>query len=58
MSIPVYGEFITARWGYEALAVKQFINNKYEKQFYPYEKQMSKAVFKKDYWNVEIKGKT
>lgn len=56
VSIPVYGEFITARWGYEALAVKQFKDNNYEKNFYPYEKEMSKAVFKKDYWNVEIKG--
>jgi hypothetical protein len=56
VSIPIYGEFITARWGYEALAVKQFINNDYEKNFYPYEKEMSRAVFKKDYWHVEIKG--
>jgi ABC-type multidrug transport system ATPase subunit len=56
VSIPVYGEFITARWGYEALAVKQFMNNNYEKPFYLFEKDMSKAVFKKDYWNVEIKG--
>ena len=56
VSIPVYGEFITARWGYEALAVDQFINNKYERPFYSYEKEMSRAVFKKDYWNVEIKG--
>ena len=56
VSIPIYGEFITARWGYEALAVKQFMDNKYEQPFYHYEKEMSKAVFKKDYWNVEIKG--
>src|SRR5450759_857458 len=56
VSIPVYGEFITARWGYEALAVNQFINNNYERPFYLYEKEMSNAVFKKDYWNVEIKG--
>ena len=56
VSIPIYGEFITARWGYEALAVRQFINNKYERPFYRFEKEMSKAVFKKDYWNVEIKG--
>ena len=56
VSIPVYGEFITARWCYEALAVKQFINNNYERPFYLYEKEMSNAVFKKDYWNVEIKG--
>ncbi len=57
VSIPIYGEFITARWGYEALAVKQFIYNKYELPFYSFEKDMSKAVFKKDYWNTEIKGK-
>jgi ABC transport system ATP-binding/permease protein len=56
VSIPVYGEFITARWGYEALAVNQFIYNDYEKPFYQYEKEMSKASFKKDYWNVEVKG--
>jgi ABC-type multidrug transport system ATPase subunit len=56
VSIPIYGEFITARWGYEALAVKQFMNNNYEKPFYLFEKEMSKATFKKDYWNVEIKG--
>ena len=56
ISIPFYGEFITARWGYEALAVQQFIYNDYERPFYVYEKEMSKAVFKKDYWNVEIKG--
>jgi ABC-type multidrug transport system ATPase subunit len=57
VAIPVYGEFITARWGYEALAVKQYVNNKYEQQFYIYDKAMSRAKYKKDYWNVDIKGK-
>ena len=56
ISIPIYGEFITARWGYEALAVKQFIDNDYEHPFYLFEKEMSKAQFKKDYWHVEVKG--
>jgi ABC transport system ATP-binding/permease protein len=56
VGIPFYGEFITARWGYEALAVNQFINNKYERLFYVYDDAMSKARFKKDYWNVEVKG--
>jgi ABC transport system ATP-binding/permease protein len=55
VTIPFYGNFITARWGYEALAVNQFINNKYEIQFYPYDKAMSMSKFKKDFWNVEIK---
>ncbi len=57
VEIPAYGDIISARWGYEALAVKQFIYNDYERQFYPYDKAMSRAKFKKDYWNVEIKGK-
>jgi ABC transport system ATP-binding/permease protein len=56
VSIPIYGELITARWGYEALAVQQFIYNDYESPFYPYEKVMSNAVFKKEYWNVEMSG--
>jgi len=57
VSIPFYGEFITARWGYEALAVNQYIYNKYERQFYKYDKAKSKATYKKDWWHVEMKGK-
>ena len=57
VAIPLYGEIITARWGYEALAVNQFIYNKYENQFYPYDKAISKSKFRRDYWNVEIKGR-
>ena len=55
-SIPLYGEFISARWGYEALAVKQFKDNRYEKQFYIYDEAMSKAKYRKDYWYIEVKG--
>ena len=56
VSIPVYGEFLSARWGYEALAVKQFKDNRYEQQFYAYDKAMSLARYKKDYWYIEVKG--
>jgi ABC-type multidrug transport system ATPase subunit len=56
VSIPIYGEIITARWGYEALAVKQFVDNKYERRFYSYDKEMSMARFRKDYWNSKLKG--
>jgi ABC-type multidrug transport system ATPase subunit len=55
--IPFYGEIITARWAYEALAVHQFKENKYEQMFYHYEKAMSRAIFKKDYWIPSIKNK-
>jgi hypothetical protein len=55
VSIPFYGEMVTARWGYEALAVEQFVKNKFEKKFYEYDKSMSEARFKKDYWNSKLK---
>jgi len=57
VTIPFYGELVTARWGYEALAVEQFVNNKFEKKFYQFDKSMSEARFKKDYWNSRIKVK-
>jgi len=56
VSIPVYGEIIAARWGYEALAVDQFINNRFEKQFYGYDKAISTAKFRKDIWYNEMKS--
>jgi ABC-type multidrug transport system ATPase subunit len=55
--VPWYGEIITARWAYEALAVYQYKENKFEKQFYPYDKVMSNADFKKNYWIKTLKNK-
>lgn len=48
--IPWYGELMTARWGYEALAVIQFRDNSYERLFYPYDRIMAQAGYVKDYW--------
>ncbi|HKL38246.1 MAG TPA: ATP-binding cassette domain-containing protein, partial [Bacteroidales bacterium] len=56
-TIPFYGEVIAARWAYEALAVYQFKNNDYEKPLYPYDKAMSKADFKKNYWITTLQNK-
>jgi hypothetical protein len=56
VSIPFYGEFITARWGYEALAVKQFKDNKYERLFYDYEKVISNANYKSSFWIGKIRS--
>ena len=55
--IPIYGEIITARWAYEALAVYTFKENRFEKNFYTYEKAMSRADYKKNYWLPTIKNK-
>jgi ABC-type multidrug transport system ATPase subunit len=55
--IPFYGETMVARWAYEALAVYQFTENKYEKIFYSDEKKMSIAEFKKNFWVRNLKNK-
>jgi hypothetical protein len=56
-NIPWYGEIITARWAYEALAVYQYKNNEFQKQFYLYDKAMSVGDFKKNYWTINLVNK-
>jgi ABC-type multidrug transport system ATPase subunit len=56
--IPVYGEMMTARWGYEALAVEQFMHNKYDEPLYSFNKAMSIAEYKKNYWIKNLENKT
>lgn len=56
-SIPIYGEVIHARWAYEALAVYTYKHNDFQKLFYPYEKEMSIAGFKKNYWLPALQNK-
>ncbi len=42
---PLLADFMVARWGYEALAVKQFTGNKYEKLVYDADKNLSQASY-------------
>lgn len=55
--IPFYGEIMTSRWAYEALAVRQFKDNTYESMFYPFEKAMSQSDYKKNYWLRTLRNK-
>ncbi|MBR8534635.1 ATP-binding cassette domain-containing protein [Carboxylicivirga sediminis] len=48
--IPLYGEIITARWAFEALAVAQYTSNEFDKDFYSYEKLKSQAKYRKEFW--------
>ncbi|MDP4273209.1 MAG: ATP-binding cassette domain-containing protein [Bacteroidota bacterium] len=56
-NIPLYGEIIIARWAYEALAVYQFKENRYEKPLYKYDKAMSIAEYKRTYWIKNLRNK-
>lgn len=53
--VPLSGEVMTSRWSFEALAVNQFKDNDYQRQFYVYDKLKSIATYKKNYWVTELK---
>jgi len=55
--VPFTGEIMTSRWAFEALAVKQFKDNEFNKNFYKYDKGISIATFKKDYWLTDLSKK-
>jgi ABC-type multidrug transport system ATPase subunit len=45
---PIPGDLMVTRWGYEALAVTQFRDNRYEKNFYDIDKKISQASYYAD----------
>lgn len=53
-SVPLIGNVMASRWAYEALAVTQFTENKYNQIYFPLEKNKSFATWKKDYWLQEM----
>ncbi|MCK5134826.1 MAG: ATP-binding cassette domain-containing protein [Bacteroidales bacterium] len=55
--IPFYGEVITARWAYEGLATYQFMNNKYQKNYYYWNKLKSNANLKANFHIKELINK-
>jgi ABC-type multidrug transport system ATPase subunit len=44
--VPAVGDIMTSRWAYEALAVEQFKNNKFNINFFPFDQKMSESSFK------------
>ena len=52
--VPFMGEVVTGRWAYEALMVSQFKYNKFERQFYKYDKTIRNAIFYKSYGIPEL----
>jgi hypothetical protein len=49
-TVPPIGELMASRWAYEALAVNQFKNNKYQQPLYEMERIMSETEYRKTYW--------
>ena len=53
--VPWIAEIMPTKWTYEALMVHQFKENKFNKAFYKYDKIISHADFKTEYWVDEIR---
>lgn len=47
--VPLVADMMASRWAYEAMAVYQFRNNRYEREFYDYERDAANADFKAAY---------
>lgn len=56
-SVPLVGEIMTSRWAYEAISVKQFKDNDFEKIFYKLDKEFKRYEFRKNYWLVKLTAK-
>lgn len=55
--VPLVGDFMASRWAFEAAMVTQFKDNKFEQLFYPYEKVMADADYKKIYYIPTLETK-
>ena len=55
--VPLVGEMMASRWAFEALAVNQFKTNEFEKNFYKFDKAISIADYKNNYWVNAIENK-
>ncbi len=52
--VPLIGELMVSKWAFEALAVNQFKNNEYQKCLFEYDRLMSQATYKKDFWLQKV----
>ena len=55
-SVPWTGNVMASRWAYEGLAVTQFMDNTYEREFYALDQRMKTANWKKDLWVRELEN--
>ena len=55
--VPIVADFMASRWGYEGIAVRQFMTNEYESRFYVFEKNEFQSDFKSSYWVKELRSR-
>lgn len=55
--VPLAGEVMVSKWAFEALAVNQFKNNKFNKQFFYIDKDIKTTSFRKNFWLSRLKDR-
>jgi ABC-type multidrug transport system ATPase subunit len=53
-TVPFVGDLMASRWAFEASMVAQFKDNKFEREFYMYDKAMADADYRKIYFLPEL----
>jgi ABC-type multidrug transport system ATPase subunit/uncharacterized tellurite resistance protein B-like protein len=53
-TVPFVGDVMASRWAFEASMVTQFKDNRFEREFYMYDKVMAHADYKKTYYISEL----
>ncbi|MBL7857053.1 MAG: ATP-binding cassette domain-containing protein [Cyclobacteriaceae bacterium] len=53
-TVPFVGDLMASRWAFEASMVTQFKDNRFEREFYLFDKVMADADFKKVYFIPEL----
>lgn len=56
-TVPLVGDIMASRWAFEAAMVTQFKDNRFEREFYLYDKAMAGSDFMKVYFIPEIETK-
>lgn len=54
--VPLLADVMASRWGYEAIAVKQYNGNPYTKGMFHFEMAQSEAKYRNTYWRPEIES--
>ena len=55
--VPVVSDLAASRWAYEAMAVHQFKDNKYQQYFYHHDRDITNAQFKRNYYLSSLETK-
>jgi ABC-type multidrug transport system ATPase subunit len=54
---PVIGDLMLSRWAYEAIAVQQFKDNKYERNFFRVDQEISRSSYKINFLLSELQSR-